>query len=246
MVATFVMVAALTANGYDPVADVPVYKTPGPAFKIPCKVDGAQAIERVQLYVSDNRGKSWTLHDEITPDQDAFVFQARKAGEYWFTARLKKKDGSLDPARTADFVVMQRVEVETGSGYVEPVYPKSKQPAAEAAKELEEELTRIEIELIRKEIKRLSGAKKLTPETEDKIDRLRGRLRETQARIQRDSEDPTDGLRSSPPPIFPSPYMPPSAPDDRIPPTATPPALPPIPTAPGRPAAPMPHAPATR
>jgi hypothetical protein len=130
MVATFVMVAALTA-GYQP----PIHKTPGPTIKIPCKVDGAQAIDRVQLYVSDNRGRTWALYEEITPDKAAFTFLARKPGEYWFTARLKKKDGTLDPANPGDFVVMQRVEVETGTS--EPLPQAAKTTAADVVAELD-------------------------------------------------------------------------------------------------------------
>jgi hypothetical protein len=225
MIATFVMVAALTAGGYDPV-EPRVHQAPGPAFQIPCKVDGIQAIERVQLYVSDNRGKTWTLYEEITPDKSAFTFMARKPGEYWFTARLKKKDGTLDPADQSQFVVMQRVAVETGVGSGDPLVSPAKPTMADTVKELDEELTRIEMELIRKEIKRLTEAKKLTSETEEKIDRLRGRLRRVQDRIRSDREDATNELRSNPPGVYPAPgtYSP-APPDDRIPP---PPPLPPV------------------
>jgi hypothetical protein len=241
MVATLVMAAALTA-GYEP-----VYKIPGPALKIPCKVDSPQAVERVQLYVSDNRGQTWAFYDEITPEKDSFVFSARKPGEYWFTARLKKKDGTLDPARTADFVVMQKVEVETGTGYSEPVPPPlTRSSAADVAKELEDELTRVEMELIRQEIKKLSEAKKLTPETGDKIDRLRARLREIQDRGRREGDDPVPVVRGAPPRVYPIPgNFGNSLPDDRIPPTITP-ALPVIPVVPAPNEAPMPRVRETR
>jgi hypothetical protein len=228
MVPTVVMIAALVA-AYDPVSEVPLYKTPGPTLRIPCKVDGTAAVERVQLYVSDNRGKTWTLYEEIAPDQTAFTFQARKPGEYWFTARLKKRDGTLDPADPADFVVMQRVAVETGSG-AEPLL----KPTAEIAGELDDELTRLELELIRKEIKRLSEEGRLTPDAEERIDRLRNRLRDARDRLR--SRDP---LRATPPLAGPQ-----WIPDNRlIPPTTTAPPV--VPTAPARvpPEAPQPRVP---
>jgi hypothetical protein len=226
MIATFVMVAALTASGYDPAPEV--HKIPGPAFQIPCKVDQPKEIDRVQLYVSDNRGKTWALYQEITPNEDSFTFYARKPGEYWFTARLKKKDGTLVPTDQAKFVVMQRVAVETGTGYGEPASPlpsvKPIATATEIAKELDDELTRVEMELIRKEIKRLAEVKKFTPETGDKIDRLRMRLRDVQAHIRRNRDDSPLATQSNPPAVYPpSPYIPPpAATDDRIPPTTTP------------------------
>jgi hypothetical protein len=259
MLTTLVAAAALAA-GYDPVSDIPVHKTPGPAFQIPCKVDGIKAVESVQLFVSDNRGKTWTLYEEITPDKAAFTFLARKPGEYWFTARLKKKDGTLDPADTANFAVMQRVAVETGTGY-EPPPPAPTKPAptkrspAAVADELDAELIQLELDLIRKEIKRLSESKEFTRETEDKIDRLHQRLSEIRMRLRRDDK-PGTTLPGSTLPLLPS-----SPDDSRIPPAVvpadpfaiipvapvqTPPVLIPMvrPTAP--PVAPMPRVPATR
>jgi hypothetical protein len=190
MVPTVVMVAALV-TAYDPVGEVPFYTTPGCAVRFPCIVDKPATVERVQMYVSDNRGKTWTLYEEITPDQKAFFFQARKPGEYWFTLRTKKRDGTFDPAHPAKLVVMQRVAFETGTGTDSAALPK---PTAEIANELDDELTRLELELIRKEIKRLAGEGQLTPDTEQKIDRLRARLSEARDRLR--SREP---LRAAPP-----------------------------------------------
>ena len=82
MVPTVMMVAALVA-AYDPVSELPLYKAPGPALRIPCKVDRAATVECVQLYVSDNRGLTWTLYEEIAPDKAEFTFGLRLAATHW-------------------------------------------------------------------------------------------------------------------------------------------------------------------
>jgi hypothetical protein len=58
------------------------------------------------------------------------------------------------------------------------------------AKELDEELTRLELELIHKELKRLAEEKGLSPDVEQKIDRLRDRLRNVQERLARNATSP--------------------------------------------------------
>ena len=187
MIPTFVVVAAL-AVGYEPVADVPLHKVPGPAFLIPCKVAAADLVTHVQLWVSADRGKKWDLYEEITPDKPAFTFVAKKPGEYWFAPRIKKKDGTMLPADVAELVATQRVAVATGSDSPEPLTNQTR-TVADTVDELDEELTRVELELIRKDIKRLSEEKELTPEAEDKFDRLRGRLRDLRERL-RSNRDP--------------------------------------------------------
>jgi hypothetical protein len=245
MISTWVMAAALTAGAHDwapatpPVATdngAEVHRVRGPAFAIPCRVDGTKAVERVQLYVSDNRGKTWALYEEIAPDKGAFIFTAKKPGEYWFTARLKKKDGTLDPADPAHFVPMQRVAVATGTNYEPPTIAK---PTSEIANELDDELTRLELDLIRKEMKRLAEAKDLGPNTEEKLDRLRTRLRDVRDRLRRDREADLGPSRGLPP----SPYYPP---DDRPFPPDGPRVESPLIPAPVLPVAPLPRVPEPR
>ncbi|MBN9118664.1 MAG: hypothetical protein J0I06_05830 [Planctomycetes bacterium] len=216
MIPTFVMAAALAVGGYDPAPPAPaeVHKVPGPAFLIPCKVEAADLVAVVQLWVSADRGRKWELYDEITPDKPAFTFIAKRAGEYWFAPRIKKKDGTMLPADTGELVATQRVAVTTGSDGSEPA---ARPTLADTADELNDELTRVELELIRKEIKKLSEMKELTPEAEEKFDRLRIRLRDARDRLRRDrgvpSLDPWAPSTSSPglpPPGLPAPVVAPS------------------------------------
>lgn len=235
MIAVYVMTAALAAGGYEPVA-AEVYKVPGPAFQIPCKVDRAESVARVQIWVSANQGKTWEQWEEFAPDTSAFTYSANRPGEYWFAPRLKTKDGTFIPADAKALVPQCRVAVATGSeseSWV-PVQP----TAGEVVSELDNELTRVELTLIRKELKRLAEEKALTPDVEIKIDRLRGRLREARDRLNRS--------------------------DYRLPPATTLPTLPTLPIdqllpsingsepltvplpVPARPVAPLPRVPARR
>lgn len=221
------LVAAVALAGYDPAPGVPVHKAPGPAFSIPCRVDGAKDIERVQLYVSNSRGETWSLYEEITPDKGAFTFLARKPGEYWFTARIKKKDGTFDPADPTKFVVMQRVAVETGAGYEPPAPPLPPPSATAIVEQLEAELNQVELDLIRKEIKRLSELKEFSREAEARIDRLRYRLQEVSTRLR--GENTPRAIDTTIPPV------------SGIPPSAIPSVQPE-----SRPVAPMPRIRGTR
>lgn len=227
-------------------------KIPGPYLKIPCKVVRPSETVWVRLYVSDDRGRTWALEGEITPDKDSFVFCAKRPGEYWFAPCVKGKDGTLEPDELARLTPMQRALIETGTEpaagptitppTVSPVRSKS---VAREAEELDEELTRVELELIRKEIKRLSEAKELDPATEDKLDRFRIRLRDVRDRLDRNRNSAPSTLQSAPP-TFALPPIPATPIDTLIPPMAIPtdPVI--IPLPPRRPVAPMPRAPARR
>lgn len=259
MISTLVLAAALI-GGYEPVPGLELHKVPGPAFLIPCKVEAAEVVAVVQLYVSADRGKTWTLHEEIKPVKGAsFMFVAKKAGEYWFAPRIQKKDGAYLPTELRELEAAQRVAVATGSGDEDgpPVVPQQRVAVVRnTIDELDEELTRIELEMIRKEIKRLGESNALTPDVEEKIDRLRGRLREVRDRARRDNRDPlVIGPTRQPVPFGPElprptpvPSIPPMVDDSRLPlppsevPTITPPPAP----VPVRPVAPPPRAPEPR
>jgi hypothetical protein len=164
-----------------PEQNLPVYRVPGPAFEIPCKVnDRTPDLVAVQLWVSADGGKTWEKYAEIKPDETNFEYHAQKPGEYLFAPRLKFKDGRVTPA-VGRLTPTQRVAVEAG---YEPVTPARATLMAKIADDLDEELTRIELELIRKEIGQLAATKGLSQETANKIDRLRSRLREAQERLQ--------------------------------------------------------------
>jgi hypothetical protein len=247
MIAVFVVVAAFlsTACGAGLPELVPI---PGPSCKIPCKVREPNEVERVQLYVSEDRGKTWAKYAQGPANVVEFTFCAPKAGEYWFTARVRKKDGTLDPADPADFKPMQRVMVTTGAGGAARA-PDAPQPLSiklltlPAARELDTELSRLEMEFIRveaewirKELKRLGAEEELTDAGRERLGKLRKRLVELRDALRAAQAD------------APRPVALPAVPkaDDRTPVTEPAPGLPAVPTLPARPVAPPPHAPAPR
>jgi hypothetical protein len=177
-----------------PVELIPVYKVPGPAFTMPCKLSDLSAVVGVQLWVSTDGAKTWAVCAEIATDATKFEFHAKRPGEHWFAVRLKHKDGTFNPASVSDLVPIQRVSVATGS---EAESARKNRPT-ELANVLDEELPRLELELIRKEIKRLAEEKRLTPETEATIERLRFRLSMIRERSRGTTAGP-EGLRATSP-----------------------------------------------
>jgi hypothetical protein len=187
MLATLFLTTMLTA-GADAPADLPaVHTVPGPYFRIPCKMEQIADAECAQVYVSENRGETWKLWTELTAEKPDFTYRAKKAGEYWFAVRLKKKDGTLEPANETDLVPQQRVEVKTGC---EPT------TKFDTLNELDDELTRMEFELIRKELKQLAEEKILSPTVQARFDVLRNRLRAIREKMeleQKSSSGPSSG-----------------------------------------------------
>lgn len=141
---------------------VPLYKTLGPRFQMPLNLaEDQQEVQRVQLWVSSDGGRTWTLSEEIGRDDKWFSYSARRGGEYWFAVRLKDKKGSYNPESTRELTPCQRIFVELG---FEPVGLEQKK-LQDVAVELDVELTRVELGLIRKEMERLSKMKRFRPDT---------------------------------------------------------------------------------
>ena len=177
MISTFVMIAAFATGADEPTPlTLEAHKVPGPVFRIPCRTwELPREVVSVELWYSSDRGKTWTKAGEIPRDQKYFEFDSKKAGEYFFTVRLLLKDGSAVPKERDELTPQIRVIVsEDGE------QPKLR--LSDEAADLDVELVRLELDLIRKEIKRLAG-ENLTPETEQRIDRLRSRLSDIQNRI---------------------------------------------------------------
>jgi len=203
----------------------PVYWIEGPRFGIPCKTDSLPAeVVSIELWYSTNNGKTWTRAGEIRRDERQFDFKARKAGDYLFAPRLRYKTGRADPADPDNLIANLKVVVGYGS---EPEQTGKAAQLTAKVDELEDALTQLELDLIAKEIKRLAEANSLSPETVEKINTLRARLREVRERLrERDSLEPPGAT----PPSLPA--VPPAS--DELPPTSPPglnvPTIPTIPT----------------
>jgi len=71
-------------------------------FSIPFQIAPAGRPERqpveVQLYVSDDEGRTWQLHDRVDPQAGQVSFQAPSDGRYCFCVRTRNRSGNLHPA----------------------------------------------------------------------------------------------------------------------------------------------------
>jgi hypothetical protein len=238
------MAAALLVGGNDPGlpkvpqsgVSLPAHPVCGPVFHIPCHTERLPSeVVGIELWYSTDGGKTWSKSGDIPRDRTQFEFQAQKAGEHVFAVRVRFKDGSVQPKNNEDLVPEMRAVVafDSANERREKVVR-----AVDEAEELDQELTRLELELIRKEMKRLALEPVYSPETAEKIDRLRARLGQIRARLR---EGGAEQLRAPAGPI-PGPSQ--REPENVIPSVVVPAPLPVVPMAPPVvPEAPPPHAP---
>ena len=69
------------------------------SFTVPFKIDNQHGhyIE-VQLFVSEDRGKTWKYHSRQNVDSNGFPFSCRKEGEYWFAIKSLDRNRRLVPS----------------------------------------------------------------------------------------------------------------------------------------------------
>jgi hypothetical protein len=80
------------------VGQVPTFYSQKPAFRIPFQTDVSTRIRRLQLYVSEDLGRTWQATAEALPSEQGFDFQSRHDGWYWFTVRTIDSEGKEYPA----------------------------------------------------------------------------------------------------------------------------------------------------
>ena len=67
-------------------------------FGIPFNVDASDtSLLEVQLFVSEDRGESWTYYGRQPTSASEFPFQAKGDGEYWFALKTLNRDRQLVP-----------------------------------------------------------------------------------------------------------------------------------------------------
>ncbi|HEX4591137.1 MAG TPA: hypothetical protein VH120_14460, partial [Gemmataceae bacterium] len=76
-----------------------VYTMRNPNLEIPIRVNDAKRteIKELELHVSVDQGRTWTLAGRARPDQQAFGFRATGDGLYWFSVCAIDKTGRRDP-----------------------------------------------------------------------------------------------------------------------------------------------------
>lgn len=162
---------------------LPTHTVEGAAIQIPVELDRLREqspeANEVQLFVSSDRGSTWkpgSMKSVADLRQNNMLYyQAAKPGEYWFAVRVRRSDGSVSPTDPADFsplLIVNFVRRGVAGG------------PAEQVPGLEDELDRVEIDLIRREVRRLAAAKEGTIGALGEVDQLRDRLRRLRARGQ--------------------------------------------------------------
>jgi hypothetical protein len=79
-------------------AQVPTFYSQKPGFRIPFQTDVGSRIRRLQLYVSEDQGRTWQATAEAQPGEHGFDFQARHDGWYWFSVRTIDTEDRAYPA----------------------------------------------------------------------------------------------------------------------------------------------------
>jgi hypothetical protein len=82
-------------------------------FRIPFQADVGGRIKQLQLYVSQDQGKSWHPVVTVTPEQRHFDFRAPQDGLYWFAVRTVDQDNRAFPLSMEGVQPGLRVVVDT-------------------------------------------------------------------------------------------------------------------------------------
>ncbi len=67
------------------------------SFQIPIRVERAADINELLLYVSKDKGKTWSIYARVAPDKKAFDFTANEDGLVYFSIAVLNKQGIQDP-----------------------------------------------------------------------------------------------------------------------------------------------------
>jgi hypothetical protein len=95
------------------VGQVPTFYSHEAGFRIPFQTETSTRIRRVQMYVSEDLGRTWQLTAEAQPGEHAFNFQSRHDGWYWFTVCTIDNEGKAYPASMEQAQPRLKVCVDT-------------------------------------------------------------------------------------------------------------------------------------
>jgi hypothetical protein len=115
--------------------------------------DRVKGWDKVRIYVSSDRGKTWASAGEYAPSASEVRYQAPRDGEYWVAAQFVRTDGRAEPAGPEGLTARWKVRVETTRPSVRPDPP----PA-----DLREEAIalRREVERLRQRVRDLEAGKR--------------------------------------------------------------------------------------
>ncbi|HET6574985.1 MAG TPA: hypothetical protein VFG68_15370 [Fimbriiglobus sp.] len=114
MLPAVIVSAAIAGNG---VELSPVYEIHTRAMKIPVEYDLRRVvgIKSLELWVSEDRGRSWSRVSVIEPKDEQFVTAVYRDGEYWYGLHIEMKNGTVEPPHRRKPNPIQRVRVRTAA-----------------------------------------------------------------------------------------------------------------------------------
>jgi hypothetical protein len=107
---------AAAADPASPIAArVPLIYQKSRSFRVPFHLDPAERARRreLQLWVSDDFGRSWKQRGTTTPDRPSFTFREPHDGEFWLAVRTVDAQGQLHPGNDAEIEPSIKVIVDT-------------------------------------------------------------------------------------------------------------------------------------
>jgi hypothetical protein len=103
----------LSADPVEVAHDVEEINTLRFAFPLMVDPDRREKIERIELYVSTDRGCTWKLHSDSKPTAKSVLFNAPRDGLYLFALRVVFVSGKSEPEELGDLVPQQKVYVNS-------------------------------------------------------------------------------------------------------------------------------------
>jgi hypothetical protein len=136
-----------------------VTRIAGRRFEMPLDLDATarEQVKRVRLFVSEDRGKTWNLHQEYGPDATSVSFEAPRDGLYWFAIQSESADGRQCPPDASDLEPSRKVLVETAvkSRKAEPTTEDLRREKEALRKTIEHLKLKREVEELRKTVEAL-------------------------------------------------------------------------------------------
>lgn len=115
--------------------------------------DRKDAILRVRLFVSENRGKTWEHVKDYEPSDKQANFTAERDGHFWFALQVELKDGKREPEEKGALIPAIKVYVNTEREALK--VPKSNEELQHEIEEL-----RKTVEQLRQKVKELEAGRK--------------------------------------------------------------------------------------
>src|SRR5262245_54910132 len=81
-------------------AGAPLIYQKSRSFRVPFHFDPTERARRreIQLWISEDSGRTWDHKGTTTPDKPALTFRAEHDGEYWLAVRTLDAAGHLHPS----------------------------------------------------------------------------------------------------------------------------------------------------